>query len=83
MIPEENLQNNVDRFNGFADDYDQHRPEAPSLVVEIITRYLERKVELVVRYWLWNRAFDFHLERRGPANCRHRTQPGHERKSAA
>ncbi|MFK4474553.1 ubiquinone/menaquinone biosynthesis C-methylase UbiE [Paenibacillus sp. RC73] len=47
MIPEGNLQSNVDRFNGFADDYDQHRPEAPSLVVEIITRYLERKVELV------------------------------------
>ncbi|TKH45215.1 SAM-dependent methyltransferase [Paenibacillus terrae] len=47
MIPEGNLQSNVDRFNGFADDYDQHRPEAPSLVVEIISRYLERKVELV------------------------------------
>jgi ubiquinone/menaquinone biosynthesis C-methylase UbiE len=47
MIPEGNLQSNVDRFNGFANDYDQHRPEAPALVVEIITRYLERKVELV------------------------------------
>ncbi|MGP0577918.1 class I SAM-dependent methyltransferase [Paenibacillus peoriae] len=47
MIPEGNLQSNVDRFNGFADNYDQHRPEAPSLVVEIISRYLERNVELV------------------------------------
>ncbi|KAF6562097.1 class I SAM-dependent methyltransferase [Paenibacillus sp. EKM202P] len=47
MIPEGNLQSNVDRFNGFADNYDQHRPEASSLVVEIISRYLDRNVALV------------------------------------
>lgn len=47
MIPKGNLQSNVDRFSGFADNYDQYRPEAPSLVVEIISRYLERNVDLV------------------------------------
>lgn len=32
-------QNNIDRFSGFEDDYDQHRPKAPDTVVEILKQY--------------------------------------------
>jgi len=42
------VQSNVERFSGFEDLYDNHRPEAPMTVVEVITSYLERKPGLVV-----------------------------------
>jgi ubiquinone/menaquinone biosynthesis C-methylase UbiE len=38
----------VERFSGFADIYDLHRPEAPRKVVEMITAYLERRPSVVV-----------------------------------
>lgn len=47
-VPEGNRQENVDRFTGFADLYDQHRPQAPKAVIEILSNYLEREAELVM-----------------------------------
>lgn len=47
-IPEGNLKGNVERFTGFADLYDQFRPEAPKLVVDILTSYLEKRPGLVL-----------------------------------
>ena len=43
FVPEGNRASNVDRFTGFEDTYDQHRPEAPQEVVALLTGYLERK----------------------------------------
>ncbi|CAM4516350.1 ubiquinone/menaquinone biosynthesis C-methylase UbiE [Paenibacillus endophyticus] len=40
-------QNNVDRFSGFENDYDQHRPKAPQAVIDILTGYLGRTPSLV------------------------------------
>ncbi|MGG3280678.1 class I SAM-dependent methyltransferase [Paenibacillus solani] len=48
FIPEGNLASNVNRFTGFEDTYDQHRPEAPQEVVTLLTEYLMRKPSLVV-----------------------------------
>ncbi|MFC5448896.1 class I SAM-dependent methyltransferase [Paenibacillus aestuarii] len=48
MIPEGNLQSNVDRFLGFGELYDQHRPEAPKQVIEIINTYLGTKPSRVI-----------------------------------
>jgi len=47
-IPEGNLASNVNRFTGFEDTYDQHRPEAPQEVITLLTEYLMRKPSLVV-----------------------------------
>lgn len=48
FVPEGNRTSNVDRFTGFEDTYDQHRPEAPQEVVALLTGYLERKPSVVV-----------------------------------
>ncbi|WP_138755010.1 class I SAM-dependent methyltransferase [Paenibacillus sinopodophylli] len=40
-------QNNVDRFSGFENDYDQHRPKTPQAVIDILSSYLGRTPELV------------------------------------
>lgn len=48
FVPEGNRASNVDRFTGFEDTYDQHRPEAPQEVVALLTGYLERKPSVVV-----------------------------------
>ncbi|EFU43675.1 Methyltransferase type 11 [Paenibacillus vortex V453] len=48
FVPEGNRASNVDRFTGFEDTYDQHRPEAPQEVVTLLTGYLEHKPSLVV-----------------------------------
>jgi ubiquinone/menaquinone biosynthesis C-methylase UbiE len=37
------IQNNVNRFSGFEDDYNRYRPEAPQKVVELLTTYLGRR----------------------------------------
>lgn len=47
-VPEGNRQENVDRFTGFADLYDQNRPEAPQAIVDILLSYLGREAELVM-----------------------------------
>ncbi|MCZ8514463.1 class I SAM-dependent methyltransferase [Paenibacillus filicis] len=47
MIPEGNVQSNVDRFSGFEDDYDRYRPAAPQQVAEILTAYLGTRPRLV------------------------------------
>ena len=31
---------NIDRFSGFADCYDRHRPEPPAVFTEILTQLL-------------------------------------------
>lgn len=40
-------QNNVDRFSGFGDLYDQSRPKAPIDLINILTMYLGRSPEVV------------------------------------
>lgn len=47
-IPVGNRQENVERFDGFAALYDQHRPEAPKAILEILGSYLGRKAQLVM-----------------------------------
>lgn len=47
-IPEGNRQSNVDRFSGYKDLYDSHRPGAPREVIRILTGYLQRKPRLVL-----------------------------------
>lgn len=47
-VPEGNRASNVERFNGFEDTYDRHRPEAPSEVITLLTGYLGRRPSLVV-----------------------------------
>ncbi len=48
MLPDKNLKGNIERFSGFAGYYDKYRPEAPQMVVEILTGYLGRRPEMVV-----------------------------------
>lgn len=43
-----NHQSNVDRFLGFQELYDTHRPAAPQKIKELLTLYLGKKPELVV-----------------------------------
>lgn len=40
MIPENNSKQNIDRFLGFQADYDRYRPEAPPLIIKLLTDYL-------------------------------------------
>lgn len=47
-IPKGNLASNVNRFTGFEETYDQHRPEAPQEVVTLLAQYLTRRPSLVV-----------------------------------
>ncbi|GIO92975.1 class I SAM-dependent methyltransferase [Paenibacillus lactis] len=47
-VPEGNRVSNVERFSGFEDTYDRHRPEAPEEVVTLLTGYLSRRPSLVV-----------------------------------
>lgn len=48
MLPEGNNKLNIDRFSGFEDVYDLHRPEAPQLVPHILCRYLGEQPRLVL-----------------------------------
>ncbi len=48
MIPEGNRSAHIDRFSGFQELYDRHRPEAPPLVIRLLTDYLGRRPGLVV-----------------------------------
>lgn len=48
MTSGSHFQNNIDRFSGFENDYDQHRPKAPTAVITILTSYLGRTPNLVV-----------------------------------
>jgi len=45
---EDNLQLNAERFMGFADIYDNARPQCPEKVIETILRYLGKNPSLVV-----------------------------------
>lgn len=47
MIPAGNSKPNIERFLGFQDEYDRYRPEAPPIVIELLTRYLGRRPSLV------------------------------------
>lgn len=47
MIPKDNLQSNVERFSGFEQLYDQHRPEAPRRAIGMLTTYLGKTPSLV------------------------------------
>lgn len=40
MIPENNSKQNIDRFLGFQNDYDRYRPEAPPMIIKLLTDYL-------------------------------------------
>jgi ubiquinone/menaquinone biosynthesis C-methylase UbiE len=48
MMPDGNRKSNIERFSGFADVYDAHRPKAPQQAVKIISTYLGRKPAKVV-----------------------------------
>lgn len=39
--------NNIDRFNGFADQYDKFRPIPPHVIVEVLTQYIRKTPSLV------------------------------------
>ncbi|WP_405105088.1 class I SAM-dependent methyltransferase [Paenibacillus sp. FSL K6-1217] len=43
MIPSGNSKANIDRFLGYQNDYDRYRPEAPRMVIELLTSYLGRR----------------------------------------
>lgn len=43
MIPSGNSKANIDRFLGYQNDYDRYRPEAPPMVIELLTSYLGRR----------------------------------------
>ncbi|QUL54706.1 class I SAM-dependent methyltransferase [Paenibacillus tritici] len=47
MIPSGNSKANIDRFLGYQDEYDRYRPEAPPLVIELLSNYLGRRPSLV------------------------------------
>ncbi|GAB6989063.1 class I SAM-dependent methyltransferase [Paenibacillus pini] len=47
-VPDGNRLSNVERFSGFEDTYDRYRPEAPALIIDILTGYLGRTPSLVV-----------------------------------
>ncbi|ANS74258.1 SAM-dependent methyltransferase [Paenibacillus yonginensis] len=47
-MPEQTNPNNINRFNGFGNLYDQNRPSAPTEVVRLVEGYLNSKPELVV-----------------------------------
>lgn len=66
MIPTGNSKQNIDRFLGYQDEYDRYRPEAPPLVVELLTNYLGERPALVadigcgtgLSTFLWQNAAD-------------------------
>ncbi|MBT2291297.1 class I SAM-dependent methyltransferase [Paenibacillus albidus] len=47
MIPAGNSKKNIDRFLGFQDEYDRYRPEAPAMVIKLLTQYLGHSPALV------------------------------------
>ncbi|WP_019914839.1 class I SAM-dependent methyltransferase [Paenibacillus sp. HW567] len=47
MIPNGNSKPNIERFLGYQDEYDRYRPEAPRMVIELLTTYLGRRPSLV------------------------------------
>lgn len=47
MIPAGNSKPNIDRFLGYQDEYDRYRPEAPPLVIELLSNYLGRRPAVV------------------------------------
>jgi ubiquinone/menaquinone biosynthesis C-methylase UbiE len=48
MIPDKNFKGNIARFSGFTDCYDKYRPEAPPLVIDILSTYLGKRPSVVV-----------------------------------
>lgn len=47
MLPKGNSKQNIDRFLGFQDEYDRHRPEAPEMIIKLLTDYLGGRPSLV------------------------------------
>ncbi|MNO49590.1 putative methyltransferase YcgJ [compost metagenome] len=47
MIPKKNSKQNIDRFLGFQDEYDRYRPEAPPMIIKLLTDYLGTTPSLV------------------------------------
>lgn len=47
MLPKGNSKQNIDRFLGFQDDYDRYRPEAPDIIIKLLTDYLGSRPSLV------------------------------------
>lgn len=48
MMDKGNVNGNVERFSGFADIYDNNRPEPPATLIQILLNYLKRKPSLTV-----------------------------------
>ncbi|AIQ49863.1 SAM-dependent methyltransferase [Paenibacillus sp. FSL R7-0273] len=47
MIPAGNSKQNIDRFLGFQNEYDRYRPEAPPIIVSLLSNYLGGKPSTV------------------------------------
>lgn len=47
MIPERNSKQNIERFLGFQETYDRYRPEAPAIIIKLLTDYLGTTPSLV------------------------------------
>lgn len=66
MIPEKNSKQNIDRFLGFQDEYGRYRPEAPVMIIKLLTDYLGTTPSLVadigcgtgLSTFLWNDVAD-------------------------
>lgn len=48
MLPKGNSKPNIDRFLGFQDEYDRYRPEAPAIIIKLLTDYLGGRPSQVV-----------------------------------
>jgi hypothetical protein len=68
---------NADRFSGFAELYDRHRPRPPEVIVDLLTQLAAKQRPVVVDLGSRHRPFDPHLDalrsrgRRSRAECRH------------
>jgi ubiquinone/menaquinone biosynthesis C-methylase UbiE len=66
MIPAGNSKQNIDRFLGFQDEYDRYRPEAPPIVISLLSNYLDGRPSVVadigcgtgLSTFLWKNAAD-------------------------
>ncbi|ASA24649.1 class I SAM-dependent methyltransferase [Paenibacillus donghaensis] len=47
-IPTNNSKSNIDRFLGFQHEYDRYRPQAPAVIIDLLTAYLGSRPSLVV-----------------------------------
>ncbi len=47
MLPQGNRESNITRFTGFAEEYDQYRPEPPTALLSLLSDYIGGRPQLV------------------------------------